>query len=110
MARDKALEALVNEELQGRRGITQKAMFGGLTWLWNGRLVCGARSDGMLVRLGKDNVGWALALEGIAPMINGSRPMNGWVRASPEVYANDELRQRLLLAALEFVQTLPPKD
>jgi hypothetical protein len=109
MARDKALEALMNDELEGRRGITQKAMFGGLTWLWNGKLVCGARVDGMLVRLGKGNTDWALAVDGIVPMFSGSRPMNGWVRASPEVYANDAMRQRLLRAALEFVQTLPPK-
>ncbi|MDE1177017.1 MAG: TfoX/Sxy family protein [Edaphobacter sp.] len=109
MARDKALEALVNDELEGRPGITQKAMFGGLTWLWNGKLVCGARAGLMLVRLGEGNDAWALALDGVTPMVSGSRPMTGWVRASPEVYANDEMRQRLLRAALEFVQSLPPK-
>lgn len=110
MARDKALEALVNEELEGRRGLTQKAMFGGLAWMWNGHLVCAARTDGMLVRLGKGNDGWALAIDGVAPMVMGGRPMHGWVRASAEAYSNDAMRQRLVRAAMDFVRTLPAKD
>jgi TfoX N-terminal domain len=109
MARDRSLEALLNDELDGRAGLTQKAMFGGWAWLLHGNLLCAAREGGMLVRLGKDNDGWALAMKGVAPMILRGRVMNGWVRAAPEVYANDATRQRLVHAALEFVRTLPAK-
>jgi hypothetical protein len=109
MTRDKGLEALVNDVLEGRHGFTQKAMFGGWAWLWNGNIVCAARTDGMLLRLGKDNDAWALEIDGIGPMISRGKPMNGWVRASPQVYANDAMRHKLLRAALDFVQTLPPK-
>ena len=109
MARDKALEALINDELEDQPRIRGQGMFGGWAWLWNGNLVCTARVGGMLVRLGKDNDAWVLAMEGVAPMMMRNKPMNGWVRASPEVYANDTMRQRLLRAALDFVHTLPPK-
>jgi hypothetical protein len=110
MARDKGLEALLHDELDGRPEITQKAMFGGLAWLWNGHLLCAARKNGgMLVRLGKGNDGWALEVDGIAPMVMNGRQMSGWVRTSAEVYASDAMRKRLLKAAVEFVKTLPPK-
>ena len=110
MARDKGLEALLNDELAGRPGITQKAMFGGLAWLWNGHLLCAARKNrGMLVRLGKGNDAWALEIDGIEPMIMHGRQMSGWVSASADVYANDAVRQRLLAAAMEFVKSLPAK-
>ncbi|MBS1820811.1 MAG: TfoX/Sxy family protein [Acidobacteria bacterium] len=110
MARDKALEALLNDELEGRAEITQKAMFGGLAWLWNGNLLCAARKDGgMLVRLGKGNDAWVLAIKGVAPMVMNGRQMSGWVRVSAEVYAGDAMRKRLLKAAMEFVKTLPAK-
>jgi len=109
MARDQGLEALLSEDLQDESGLTEKAMFGGLAWLVNGHLLCGARSDGMLVRLGKDKDAWALKLRGIVPMMMGDRHMQGWVRAEPVAYGDDALRRKLLDAALAFVHSLPEK-
>ena len=109
MARDRGLEELVNDSLATVRGLTQKAMFGGWAWLVNGNLLCGAREGSMLVRLGKDKDAWALKTPGIAPMIMNGRPMNGWVRAAPEIYGDEAMRQKLLDAALDFNRTLPRK-
>jgi TfoX N-terminal domain len=109
MARDKGLEELVSETLGAMPGLTQKAMFGGLAWLLNGNLLCGAGKTGMLVRLGKDNDGWALKIRGIAPMIMQGRRTNGWVRAAPEVCGDDALRRKLITAALDFNRALPKK-
>jgi hypothetical protein len=109
MARDKGLEELLNDELASTHGLTQKAMFGGWAWLLDGHLLCGARDDGMLVRLGKGHDDWALRLSGIEPMMSRGRRMDGWVRAAPEVYGEDVLRRKLVDAALAFVRTLPAK-
>ena len=84
-------------------------MFGGLAWLLNGHLLCGARQDGMLVRLGKGCDAWALALPGIVPMISRGRPMQGWVRAEPLAFGDDDLRGMLLRAAIGFVGAMPAK-
>lgn len=107
--RNQVLEELLNDDLAQVRGITDKAMFGGRAWLLNGNLLCGARNDGMLIRLGKGNDIWALAMPGIAPMISHGRQMQGWVRAAPEVYEDDTLRRKLLKAALDFTRSLPRK-
>jgi hypothetical protein len=109
MARDRGLEELLNDELVTVRGITQKAMFGGWAWLLDGKLLCGSRDDGMLVRLGKGNDGWALSLSGIEPMLSRGRRMDGWVRAAPEAYGDDALRRQLIDAAMAFVRSLPMK-
>ena len=109
MARNQVLEDLLNDDLAQVRGITEKAMFGGRAWLLHGNLLCGARDDGMLARLGKGNDTWALARPGIAPMISRGRLMQGWVRAAPEAYEDDALRRKLLKAALDFNRTLPKK-
>jgi TfoX-like protein len=109
MARNKMLEELLGDDLAQVRGLTDKAMFGGRAWLLHGNLLCGARDDGMLVRLGKGNEAWALAMPGIAPMITRGRPMSGWIRAAPEAYENDALRRKLLKAALDFTRSLPKK-
>jgi hypothetical protein len=95
--------------LRAEPGLTQKAMFGGEAWIINGNLLCAARDDGMVVRLGKDNDGWALQISGIVPMITHGRLMSGWVRADAEAFGDDALRHRLLDAALTFVRGLPAK-
>jgi hypothetical protein len=103
------LEELLREDLKAEPGVTEKAMFGGLAWLLCGNLLCGARDDGMLARLGKDNDGWALEIPNIVPMISRGRRMPGWVRAGPGAFGNDALRRKLLDAALAFVRSLPAK-
>jgi hypothetical protein len=109
MARDPGLEDLIQNDLPRDLALTTKAMFGGLAWLVDGNLALGARSDGMLARLGKQNDAWALALPDVEPMIAQGRPMAGWVRAGPSAFGDDAVRTRLIEAALAFVRTLPPK-
>lgn len=109
MARDRGLEEMLREDLAGERGLREQPMFGGLAWLLHGNLLCGARVDRMLVRLGTDGEGWALALPDIAPMVMRGRKMPGWVWAGPEAFGDDALRRRLIGAALAFVRSLPAK-
>lgn len=109
MARDEGLEELIRGELATIAGLREKAMFGGIAWLLDGHLLCAARDDGMLVRLGKGCDGWALKMAGVRPMINGGRPMTGWVRATESAFGDDALRARLIENALQFVRSLPPK-
>ncbi len=109
MARDRDLEDIIRADLGYRAGLSEKTMFGGLAWLLDGNLLCGARDEGMLVRLGKGNDSWALAIDGVAAMIMNGRRMEGWVRASPAVCTEEDTRKRLISGALAFVDTLPPK-
>lgn len=109
MARDPGLEDLLAEDLAGVPGLSTRAMFGGLVWLLDGKLLCGARQDGMLLRLGAGRDGWALALPGIAPMLSRGRRMAGWVWAGDAAYGDDGVRRRLLDAALAFVRAQPGK-
>ena len=109
MARDAGLEELVWEDLDGVSGLTTKVMFGGLAWMLDGHLLCGARDVGLMVRLGKGNDGWALEQADIEPLSMSEKAMPGWVRAGLDTCADDDLRKRLLDAAVGFVRTLPPK-
>lgn len=109
MARDTGLEGLLKEELGDMPGLSEKTMFGGWALMLNGNLLCGAREDGMLVRLGKGNDGWALNLPGVVQMLSGERATQGWVRADARAYGDDALRRRLLDAAVAYVTSLPRK-
>lgn len=109
MGRDPGFEDLIRGDLPREPALTEKAMFGGWAWLLNGNLLVGARSDGLLARLGKGNDDWALSLPDVAPMMMRGRALDGWVRAGPAAYGDDALRLRLIEGALDFVRRLSPK-
>ncbi len=109
MSRDPGLEELIKSSLTNTRGLSEKAMFGGWAYLLHGNLLIGARQGSLLLRVGKDNEAWANQIPGVAPAIMGGRRMSGWVRATPEAYGNDTLRQKLIDAALDFTGSLPKK-
>jgi TfoX N-terminal domain len=109
MPRDPGLEELVHTTLGNPPGLTGKAMFGGWAWLLHGNLLAGARRGSLMLRVGPASQAWALEIPGVVPVIMRGRRMKGYVRAAPEAYADDVLRQRLLDAALDFTRTLPRK-
>lgn len=109
MARDEGLEELLRDDLSAETELTERAMFGGRAFLISGNLLCGARDDGMLARLGADRDGWALKHPDVFPMISRGRRMRGWVRAGPTAFGDDALRRQLLAAALDFTRGLPAK-
>lgn len=84
-------------------------MFGGWGFLLHGNLLCGARRGSLMLRVGRDNEAWALELPGVSAVVMSGRRMHGYVRATPEAYADDAIRQRLLDAAAAFTSTLPRK-
>jgi hypothetical protein len=108
MPRDPGLEELIKSNLGNTRGLSEKAMFGGWAWLLHGNLLCGVRRS-LLLRVGKDNEAWANQIPGVATAVMRGRRMSGWVRATPEAYGNDALRQKLSEAALHFTGSLPKK-
>jgi TfoX N-terminal domain len=109
MVRDKGLETLISEDLDGQAGLTEKAMFGGWAWLLDGKLLIGARDTGMLARVGEENEPWTLKISGVIPMMMRDKRMRGWVRASIDACSDDALRRKLISAAIKFVSTLPEK-
>ncbi len=109
MARDLGLEELVHTTLGDAPGLTGKAMFGGWAFLLHGNLLCGARRNSLMLRVGPVNEVWALTIPGVTPVVMRTRRMRGYVRAASEAYADDDVRQRLLDAAVGFTLSLPRK-
>jgi hypothetical protein len=59
--------------------ITEKYMFGGLTFLLNGHILVGCKTDGsILISVGKDNHEAAAARPGTTAMIHNGRVMSGF--------------------------------
>jgi hypothetical protein len=109
MSFDQGLADRVRAQLAGTPGLTEKQMFGGLSFLVGGNLCVGVLGDELMARVGPDAAEAALARPGSRLFSMGSRPMKGWVNVAPEVLATDEALAGWVEEALAFARTLPPK-
>ena len=109
MAFDKTLAARIRESLRRRKGITDKAMFGGIGFLLNGHIVVGIWKDSLIVRVGAAEYETALRTPYVREFDITGRPMTGWVLAGPQAIEDDLQLDAWIKLAIKFVKTLPPK-
>ena len=77
--------------LDGDPRITEKNMFGGLTFLLNGHILVGCKKDGrILLSVGKENNDAALARPGAAAMEHQGRAMTGFVWVDADAIEDDD--------------------
>lgn len=80
MSVDPELAERIRDELMGEAGLAEKAMFGGLAFLLDGNMAVGITSTGeLMVRVGADGAGEALADPHARPFEMTGRPMRGWI-------------------------------
>ena len=109
MAYSESLAARIRQTLKGRRGVTEKKMFGGVAFLLHGNMCVGVWQTSMIVRLGPDQAAAALKEPNVVEFDITGRPMKGWVVVEAEGLDTDHQLGRWIERAVEFVETLPRK-
>jgi TfoX N-terminal domain len=82
MAFDEQLAARVRRLLTDWSDVTERRMFGGLTFMVRGYMCCGVQGDELILRLGPDGADEALASPHARPMDFTGRPLAGFVTVS----------------------------
>lgn len=96
--------------LEGDRRITEKQMFGGLSFLLHGHILIAARKDGSaLLSVGKEHNDEALARPGTTQMIHSGRVMRGFVFVEADALEDDDVLRDWISTADRWVSALPPK-
>jgi TfoX/Sxy family transcriptional regulator of competence genes len=108
VAYDENLAARVRTLLTGRTDVTERKMFGGLTFMVAGHMCCGVNGDELIVRLDPGHEDKALARPHARPMDFTSRPMRGFVTVQPEGLKGAQLNQ-WVREAVARAESLPPK-
>ena len=109
MAYDEGLAERLHEVLAGRKGVTEKKMFGGLCYLLHGKMFVGIVKDTLMVRVGPEAYAEALARPHAREMDFTGKPMKGYVFVDPGGYESDKELARWVKTCREFVGGLPPK-
>ena len=109
MAFDPGLAQRVREVLGNRLGVTEKAMFGGMAFLIDGKMFVGIQDAVLMARVGPQRYEDALAVAHVRPMDFTGRPMKGYVYIdSPGLREDKDLKAWVQWCA-DHVAALPAK-
>jgi TfoX/Sxy family transcriptional regulator of competence genes len=90
--------------------ITEKYMFGGLTFLLNGHILVGCKKDGqILVSVGKANAPAAAIRPGATAMVHNNREMTGFFWIDPDAIEDDDDLRSWIDFAWQAVSQRPVK-
>jgi TfoX N-terminal domain len=114
MAYDPGLAERVREVLGGWAGahrhvLTERAMFGGLAFLVDGKMFVGIRDATLMARVGPVRHNDALAMPHVRPMDFTGRPMKGYVYIDPPGLEEDHDLSAWVQWCVAFVAALPAK-
>ena len=91
--------------------VTEKNMFGGLTFLLDGHILVGTKKDGrILLSVGKENNDAALSRPGATPMVHNNRSMTGFVWVEPDAIEDDDDLRDWVKTAYGWVANMPASD
>ncbi len=110
MARSETAYAAISRHLGALPGVSEKPMFGGVCFMLDGNMICGAVRIGAMARVGKGREAEAAEIPGVIQAMPSGRKMSGFVTMPEAAIEEDpEGFARLLDMALTFTATLPPK-
>ena len=99
----------IRKALQGVEGITERKMFGGLSFMLAGNMCCGTANSDLVVRVGPDGYEDALEQPHARVMDFTGRPLRGMVYVAPAGYEADQALTEWISRGVEYARSLPAK-
>lgn len=111
MAYDEDLAHRIRELLSGQRGVTEKAMFGGLAFLVGGHMaVAVSGRGGLMVRIPPEDTEKLLTRAHVSPMVMAGRETRGWLRVDDAGITTKRQLQSWVTRGTAYAGSLAPKD
>ncbi len=110
MAYDEDLAYRVRDLLEPEQGLSERKMFGGLTFMINGHMaVTVSRQGGLMLRVDPARTEELLREKHASPFEMRGRPMDGWLRIDPAGVRQEADLERWAALGVSYARTLPPK-
>lgn len=109
MAFDQGLAERIRDVLIHYPNFSEKQMFGGVAFMFEGHMFVGIVGDTLMARVGTEQYQSALAKPHVREMDFTGKPMNGYVFIDPLGFEKDEDLESWVLLCRSFVQSLPAK-
>ncbi|MDA2946258.1 MAG: TfoX/Sxy family protein [Actinomycetota bacterium] len=108
MPADEATVDRVRVHLHGELAVTERRMFGGVAFMYNGNMAVGVVGDRLMVRVGPDAWRSSLSEPGVSEMDFTGRSMRGFVFVDADALVGDGLAH-WVNRGVAFADSLPPK-
>src|ERR1044071_10123875 len=109
MAFDEKLAERVRKEIKSQKGVSEKKMFGGLSFLINGNMSIGVHGSELIVRIAPEQTDEALKQPGVRIFDMSGRPMKGWLLAGGEATSDSKSFQKWIRTGVNYASSLPKK-
>lgn len=109
MAYDEGLAQRVRELLEDQPALEERKMFGGLAFMLQGNMACGALGDALIVRVGPEAHDEVMALPGAGAFDFTGKAMRGIVKVEAGVCEEDDELAAWVERGKAFALSLPPK-
>lgn len=109
MVYNEQLAAKARALISSRKGFSEKRMFGGMAYLINGNVCCGVLKDDLVVRVGPDEYGAALAMPHARQMDFTGRKIRGFVYVDPRGWSKTESLGKWVRIGIKYASSLPKK-
>lgn len=96
--------------LEGKKGLSEKKMFGGLAFMLRGKMCCGVLRDDLVARIGADDYEKALKEPYVRPMDFTGRAMRGYVYVGDDGTKTDRVLKKWFARSIGVVATLAGKS
>jgi len=109
MTFNEELAGRVRKRLAGKKGLTEKKMFGGLAFMLNGNMCCGVHGGELIVRLDPARTDNALVEPHTRIFDLSGRPMRGWILVNPAGLVDEPALAKWLSLGTKYAGALPKK-
>ena len=109
MAYNMKIAERVEKSLEGKKGISQRKMFGGVCFLLHGHMLCGVANDDFMVRVGKEQYEALLKHKHAREMDFTGKALKGLLFVSEDGIKTRASLDKWIEFCFNFVKTLPKK-
>ena len=106
MTYDEKLADRIRKTLGRRKGVVEKNMFGGVSFLLNGKMCCGVLKNILVVRVNPEQSDALLKKPHVRPMDFTGRPMKGFLYVSSDGYKTDKNLLRWVERGFDYAASL----
>ncbi len=99
----------IRETMKSTPGVSERNMFGGVSFMLEGNMCCGVIEDNLVVRVGPGAYEAALQEPHARPMDFTGRPLRGFVYVGRAGYEAPGALRGWIERGVAFVRTLPRK-
>jgi TfoX/Sxy family transcriptional regulator of competence genes len=107
MAYSGALAQRIRKLLASEKGVTERVMFGGLTFMLNVKMFCGTVGNELMVRVGRGRYEEALSKPHARQMDFTGRPLWGMVFVRPARYRTERALGEWIAQGVALARSLP---